>query len=151
MRAELGRRGALAVAAGVIGLSLRPVPAAAETQPATAAAIRRAIGDRTPREGRVALRLPNIAENGNSVPLAVTVESPMTAEDHVRALHLFADKNPAPEVASFRFTPAMGRAAADTRIRLGETQDVIALAEMSDGSVFIARAEVKVTIGGCGG
>lgn len=151
MQRGLGRRGALAVAAGVIGLSLRPLPAAAEMQAATAAAIRRVIGDRAPREGRVALRLPNIAENGNSVPLAVTVESPMTAEDHVRALHVFADKNPAPEVASFRFTPAMGRAAADTRIRLGETQDVIAVAEMSDGSVFIARAEVKVTIGGCGG
>lgn len=118
---------------------------------ATRDAIRRVIGDRAPQEGRVTLRLPAIAENGNNVPLSVAVESPMTAADHVRAIHVFAEKNPAPEIASFRLTPAMGRAQADTRIRLGVTQDVIALAEMQDGQVFIARAEVRVTIGGCGG
>ncbi len=147
----LGRRHALVAAAGLLGLSLRPKPAFAKMEQATQEALRRVIGERTPEEGRVALRLPPIAENGNAVPLSVTVESPMTAADHVKALHVFADKNPAPDVASFRFTPAMGRAAADTRIRLGQTQDVIAVAEMSDGKVFIARAEVKVTIGGCGG
>jgi sulfur-oxidizing protein SoxY len=85
------------------------------------------------------------------VPLTVSVESPMTAADHVKAIHIFADKNPTPDVASFQLTPAMGRASADTRIRLGQTQDVVAIAEMSDGTLFMARAEVKVTIGGCGG
>jgi len=135
----------------MLGLSLLPKAAAAEMQAATAEALRKVLGTRTPEEARVALRLPNIAENGNAVPLTVTVESPMTPADHVRAVHVFADRNPSPEVASFRFTPAMGRASADTRIRLGETQDVIAVAEMSDGRVFIGRAEVKVTIGGCGG
>jgi len=147
----LGRRGALAAAAGLVGLSLLPKAAAAQMEPATAAAIRRIIGERTPEEGRVALRVPPIAENGNTVPLTVTVESPMTEADHVKAVHVFADKNPTPDVASFRFTPAMGRAQADTRIRLGQTQDVIAVAEMSDGKLYIGRAEVKVTIGGCGG
>ncbi|PWS37716.1 thiosulfate oxidation carrier protein SoxY [Falsiroseomonas bella] len=147
----LGRRGALAAAAGLVGLSLLPKPAAAQMEPATAAAIRKIIGERTPEEGRVQLRLPPIAENGNTVPLTVTVESPMTAADHVKAVHVFADKNPTPDVATFRFSPAMGRAQADTRIRLGQTQDVIAVAEMSDGKLYISRAEVKVTIGGCGG
>ncbi|WP_372617344.1 thiosulfate oxidation carrier protein SoxY [Falsiroseomonas sp.] len=147
----LGRRGALAAAAGLVGLSLLPKAAAAQMEAATAAAIRRIIGERTPEEGRVALRLPPIAENGNTVPLTVTVESPMTAADHVKAVHVFADKNPTPDVATFHLTPAMGRAQADTRIRLGQTQDVIAVAEMSDGKLYIGRAEVKVTIGGCGG
>jgi sulfur-oxidizing protein SoxY len=147
----LGRRGALAAAAGLVGLSLLPKAAAAQMEPATAAAIRKIIGDRTPEEGRVQLRLPPIAENGNTVPLTVTVESPMTAADHVKAVHVFADKNPTPDVATFRLSPAMGRAQADTRIRLGQTQDVIAVAEMSDGKLYISRAEVKVTIGGCGG
>jgi sulfur-oxidizing protein SoxY len=150
-RLPIGRRGALAAAAGLVGLSLLPKPAAAQMEAATTAALRRVIGERTPEEGRVALRLPPIAENGNTVPLTVTVESPMTDADHVKAVHVFADKNPTPDVASFRFTPAMGRATADTRIRLGQTQDVIAVAEMSDGKLFIGRAEVKVTIGGCGG
>ncbi|MCX7371037.1 MAG: thiosulfate oxidation carrier protein SoxY [Alphaproteobacteria bacterium] len=150
-RATLGRRTAFAASAGLVALALRPLPAAASMEDATREAIRRVIGERTPQEGRVTLRLPAIAENGNNVPLSVTVESPMTAADHVRAIHVFADKNPAPEIASFRLSPAMGRAQADTRIRLGVTQDVIALAEMQDGQVFIARAEVRVTIGGCGG
>jgi sulfur-oxidizing protein SoxY len=149
--AALGRRGALGAAAGLMGVSLLPKPAAAQMEAATAAALRRAIGERTPEEGRVTLRVPSIAENGNTVPLTIVVDSPMTAADHVKAVHLFADKNPTPDVASFRFTPAMGRAQADTRIRLGQTQDVIAVAEMSDGRLFIGRAEVKVTIGGCGG
>ena len=147
--ARLGRRTALAASVGL--LWLRPLPAAASMEDATREAIRRVIGDRTPQEGRVTLRLPAIAENGNNVPLSVAVESPMTVADHVRAIHVFADRNPAPEIASFRLSPAMGRAQADTRIRLGVTQDVIALAEMQDGQVFIARAEVRVTIGGCGG
>jgi sulfur-oxidizing protein SoxY len=146
-----GRRGALAAGVALVGLSLLPKPAAARMEPATAAAIRRTVGERAPEEGRVTLRLPAIAENGNAVPLTVVVESPMTGADHVKAVHVFADRNPTPDIASFRFTPAMGRAQADTRIRLAETQDVIAVAEMSDGRLFIGRAEVKVTIGGCGG
>ncbi|MCA3322835.1 MAG: thiosulfate oxidation carrier protein SoxY [Roseomonas sp.] len=106
---------------------------------------------RTAQEGRLTLRLPAIAENGNTVPLNVSAESPMTATDHVKVIHVFAIGNPTPEVAVFHLTPALGRAAVDTRIRLGQTQDVLAFAEMADGSLHMARAEVKVTIGGCGG
>ncbi|UPY35587.1 thiosulfate oxidation carrier protein SoxY [Sediminicoccus sp. KRV36] len=145
------RRGVLALAAGGMAISLLPRPAFAQMSPATQAAVDRVRGTRSLQEGRITLRVPPIAENGNTVPLTVSVESPMTAADHVKAIHLFADKNPTPDLATFQFTPAMGRASADTRIRLGQTQDVVALAEMSNGSVYLVRAEVKVTIGGCGG
>ncbi|MBR0682656.1 thiosulfate oxidation carrier protein SoxY [Roseomonas eburnea] len=145
------RRGMLALAAGGVAITLLPRPASAQLAAPTQAAIDRIRGGRTPQEGRVTLRVPPIAENGNTVPLTVSVESPMTTADHVKAIHVFADRNPTPDIATFHMTPAMGRASADTRIRLGQTQDVVALAEMSDGSLFIARAEVKVTIGGCGG
>jgi sulfur-oxidizing protein SoxY len=145
------RRGVLALAAGGMAITVLTRPASAQLAAPTQAAIDRLRGSRTPQEGRITLRAPPIAENGNTVPLTVSVESPMTAADHVKAIHVFADKNPTPEVATFHLTPAMGRASADTRIRLGQTQDVVALAEMSDGTLFMARAEVKVTIGGCGG
>lgn len=145
------RRGVLALAAGGMAITVLPRPASAQLAAPTQAAIDRLRGSRTPQEGRITLRAPPIAENGNTVPLTVSVESPMTAADHVKAIHVFADKNPTPDVATFHLTPAMGRASADTRIRLGQTQDVVALAEMSDGTLFMARAEVKVTIGGCGG
>ena len=145
------RRGVLALAAGGMAITVLPRPASAQLAAPTQAAIDRLRGSRTPQEGRITLRAPPIAENGNTVPLTVSVESPMTAADHVKAIYVFADKNPTPEVATFHLTPAMGRASADTRIRLGQTQDVVALAEMSDGTLFMARAEVKVTIGGCGG
>ena len=145
------RRGMLALAAGGVAISLLPRPASAQLAAPTQAAIDRIRGSRTPQEGRITLRLPPIAENGNTVPMTVSVESPMTAADHVKTVYVFADKNPTPDVAIFHMTPAMGRASADTRIRLGQTQDVVAVAEMSDGTLFMARAEVKVTIGGCGG
>ena len=140
------RRGVLALAAGGMAITVLPRPASAQLAAPTQAAIDRLRGSRTPQEGRITLRAPPIAENGNTVPLTVSVESPMTAADHVKAIHVFADKNPTPDVATFHRTPAMGRASAD-----GQTQDVVALAEMSDGTLFMARAEVKVTIGGCGG
>ena len=113
--------------------------------------IKKVVGDRTVQEGRITLDLPQIAENGNTVPIEVAVDSPMTEKDYCKAVHVFADGNPLPDVARFHFTPASGKAAAATRMRLAKTQNVIALAEMSDGSIFSAQAAVKVTIGGCGG
>lgn len=116
------------------------------------AALTKLIGDKKPAEGSmIRLDLPEIAENGNTVPLKFEVESPMTADNYVKTVHVFADGNPNPEVASFHFTPASGKAAASTRMRLAKTQSIVAVAEMSDGSVFRASKEVKVTIGGCGG
>ena len=146
---QSSRRAVLALA--IAGTALLPRHGLANMPQNVQAAIEKLRGGRTVQEGRITLRLPTIAENGNTVPLSISVESPMTAADHVKAIHIFATSNPTPEVAVFHLTPAMGRAAVDTRIRLGQTQDVVAFAEMADGNLFMARAEVKVTIGGCGG
>lgn len=148
---QIRRREGMAMAVGLIGLSLAARSAQAQMAAPTQAAIDRLLAGRTAEETGITLRVPAIAENGNIVPMTVIVNSPMTEADHVKAIHVFADKNPTPEVASLRLTPAMGRAQVDTRIRLGQTQDVIAIAETSGGRVLIGRAEVKVTIGGCGG
>ncbi|MGE0849880.1 MAG: thiosulfate oxidation carrier protein SoxY [Hyphomicrobiaceae bacterium] len=102
-------------------------------------------------EGKIKLDLPTIAENGLVVPLNFEVESAMTDKDHVKAVHVFADGNPNPGVASFYFTPMMPKAAAQFRLRLAQTQNIVAVAEMSDGKLYTAKREVKVTIGGCGG
>lgn len=143
------RRAVLALV--LAGVALVPRPGLANLSERVQAAVDKLRAGRSAQEGRMTLRLPAIAENGNAVPLNVMVESPMTTADHVKAIHVFATGNPTPEIAVFHLTPAMGRATVDTRIRLGQTQDVVAFAEMSDGSLFVARAEVKVTIGGCGG
>ena len=115
--------------------------------------IKRLVGDQELADGAqvISLDLPQIAENGNTVPLEISVESPMTDDDYVATVHLVADGNPRPGVASFHFTPANGRAQASTRMRLAKTQNVIAIAEMSNGKAYMTQAEVKVTIGGCGG
>ena len=146
---QASRRALLALA--LAGVVLVPRPGLANLPERVQAAIDKLRAGRNAPEGRMTLRLPAIAENGNAVPLNVVVESPMTAADHVKTIHVFATGNPTPEIAVFHLTPAMGRATVDTRIRLGQTQDVVAFAEMSDGRLFMARAEVKVTIGGCGG
>jgi sulfur-oxidizing protein SoxY len=101
--------------------------------------------------GRVTLTAPEIAENGNTVPVTIAVESPMTKDDYVKSVLVLAAGNPRPGIATFNFSPLSGEASATTRIRLATTQDVIAVAKMSDGQVFMDRKTVKVTIGGCGG
>ena len=108
-------------------------------------------GGKTPAEGKVKIDMPQIAENGNAVPVTVTVESPMTDKDYVKAVHILAEANPDPGVASFNFTPASGKAQVSTRMRLARTQNIVAVAEMSDGTLYTGKTEVKVTIGGCGG
>ena len=114
-------------------------------------ALKRVVGDARPIEGRITLDMPEIAENGNTVPFSVSVDSPMTERDHVKAVHLISTGNPQPGVATFRYTPQSGRAAVSSRMRLARSQDVIVVAELSDGRFLIARRPVKVTIGGCGG
>lgn len=102
-------------------------------------------------EGRISLELPSIAENGLVVPLNFEVESPMTDDDYVKSVYIFADGNPNPQVADYTFTPLMPKAAAQLRIRLAKTQTITVIAVMSNGNAFSTRKEVKVTIGGCGG
>lgn len=101
------------------------------------------------RDGRIALDIPRIADNGNAVPLKLKVESPMTAQDYVRTIHVIAEKNPRPLVAAFHLGPRAGRAEVDTRIRLNGTQRVVAVATMSDGSRWRGIAEVDVTESAC--
>jgi sulfur-oxidizing protein SoxY len=108
-------------------------------------------GGRKPAEGRVKLDLPEIAENGNTVPMTVAVESPMTDAAYVSDVLVVADGNPRGGVVTFHFSPASGVAEANTRIRLAETQNITAVAKMNDGSYYMASKQVKVTIGGCGG
>jgi sulfur-oxidizing protein SoxY len=115
------------------------------------AALKKAIGDAKPAEGRITLTLPEIAENGNTVPFELAVQSPMTDADYVKALHIFAPGNPQPDVATFQFSAISGKAAVSSRMRLAKTQDIYAVAQMSDGKVFMSKRTVKVTIGGCGG
>ena len=101
--------------------------------------------------GKISLGAPEIAENGNTVPIEVTVESAMSDSDYVAEVIVIASGNPSPEVVIFKFTPSSGIAKASTRIRLAKTQDLIAIAKMSDGSFYQDSKTVKVTIGGCGG
>jgi len=114
-------------------------------------AIKKFAGGKTPAQGKVKLDLPEIAENGNTVPMTVSVESPMTEQSYVTDVLVVANENPRSGVVTFHFTPASGVAEANTRIRLAATQDVIAVAKMNDGSFYMASKQVKVTIGGCGG
>ncbi|OYZ66702.1 MAG: thiosulfate oxidation carrier protein SoxY [Sulfuricurvum sp. 24-42-5] len=99
---------------------------------------------------KVSLSAPEIAENGAVVPVKVSVESPMSAKDYVKAIHIFATKNNNVRCANVYLTPANGEASFGTRVKLGSTQDVLAIAEMSDGTFLSAKQNVKVTIGGCG-
>ncbi len=108
-------------------------------------------GGAVPVEGKVKLDLPEIAENGNTVPITVTVESPMTEKDYITDVIVLADGNPNAGIATFHFTPASGVAEANTRIRLANTQNIVAVAKTNDGKFYTASKQVKVTIGGCGG
>jgi sulfur-oxidizing protein SoxY len=144
------RRDFLRGACAGLGLvSIAAVAPASATPAAMRDAIRRVVGSAPVGAGRVTLTLPPLSENGNAVPLTVSVESPMTAADHVRAIHLFTEINPLPEVATFHLGPRAGRARVSTRIRLANTQDVTAIAELSDGSFWSARAAVVVTLAAC--
>jgi sulfur-oxidizing protein SoxY len=112
-------------------------------------AIRKVTGPAPVRPGKVKLDLPPLVENGNAVALTVSVESPMTADDHVRAIHVFNEKNPQPNIASFVLGPRSGRATVSTRVRLADSQVVTAIAQMSDGSFWSAQASVIVTLAAC--
>ena len=138
-----GSAGALAIAT----LGITPAQAANNAQDL----IKAFTGGKQATEGKVKLDLPEIAENGNTVPMTVTVESPMTAQSHVTEVLVLADGNPNAGVATFHFSPASGVAEANTRIRLAASQNIIAVAKMNDGSFVTASKQVKVTIGGCGG
>ena len=139
------RRRAFLFATGALLTGTRLHAALPETQEA----IRKATRGAQVNPGKVKLELPPLSENGNVVPMTVSVASPMTAAEHVRAIHVFTEKNPQPNVVSIRLGPRAGRAAITTRIRLADTQTVTAIAELSDGSFWSASAHVIVTLAAC--
>jgi sulfur-oxidizing protein SoxY len=154
------RREFLLAASGLAaGIALESATASAATPPvaakstasaaATLDAIRKVAGSATINKGKVKLDLPELVDNGNAVPLTVKVDSPMTPTDYVRAIHIFTQKNPLPEVAAFRLGPRAGRAVVSTRVRLADTQTVIAIAETSDGSFWSGTADTVVTLAAC--
>jgi sulfur-oxidizing protein SoxY len=151
MSFSMSRRQALAIGAGAVAVAVGGVSAPAFAKNDADELIKKFTGGKEPAKAKVKLDLPEIAENGNTVPMTVSVESPMSAQSHVTDVMVLADGNPRAGVVTFHFTPASGVAEANTRIRLAETQNVMALAKMNDGSVYMASKEVKVTIGGCGG
>jgi sulfur-oxidizing protein SoxY len=126
-----------------------PFGSALATPEAMAEAIRKVVGDAAVTEGRVTLDLPPLIENGNTVPLVVSVESPMTVADHVKAIHVFNEKNPQPNVFSARLSARNGKATVGTRIKLGDSQKIVAIAETSDGRFWSASADVIVTLAAC--
>ncbi len=150
MRQSVSRREALAAGAGAVaagvGLSAEPAHALNDY----AEQIKKFTGGKAPVEGRVRLDLPELAENGNTVPLSVAVEAPMAGGVHVEEILVVAPANPNARVIRFRFSAA-SVPEASTRIRLAETQNVMAVAKLSDGTFLQATRQIKVTIGGCGG
>ena len=149
--AEHTRRETLTLAA-IAGFAAMLAPRMSfADEKAVAAEIAKLYGDKKLESGKIKLDVPEIAENGLVVPVNVDVESPMTDADYVKAVHIFADGNPLPGVVTYRFTPACGKASASTRMRLAQTQNIICVAEMSNGTLYTTKSNIKVTIGGCGG
>ena len=147
------RRKFLAVAGGWVTAALLP-PAVRAQMTRTplnnmAEVIRKLAGTKAIRQGRVKLGLPPLVENGHLVPLNVSVDSPMTEADHVKAIHVFTERNPLPEMASFHLGARAGRAYVAIRVRLADTQNVVAIAEMSDGSFWSDSAYLIVTLAAC--
>jgi len=112
-------------------------------------AIRRVVGEAEIRKGKVTLDLPPLVENGNTVPMSVSVDSPMTKDSYVKAIHVFNEKNPQANVISVQLSPRAGKAAISTRMRLAGTQKLMAIAELSDGSYWSDTQEVIVTLAAC--
>ncbi len=147
------RRRFLAAAGGLAAAAALPSTATAQATRSPPNnmpdVIRKLVGPAQLNNGRVKLGLPPLVENGHLVPLTVSVESPMTAASHVKAIHVFAERNPLPEVVSFYLGPRAGRANVATRMRLADTQNVVAVAELSDGSFWSDSMHVIVTLAAC--
>ena len=138
--------GSAAVMGAVPIVTVRPADA---TPAMLASAIRNVVGTATVQTGKVKIDVPPLVENGNTVPLTVTVTSPMTETDYVKSIHVFNEKNPQPNVGNFYLGPRAGRAQISTRIRLADTQKIVAIARLSDGSFWSVSADVVVTLAAC--
>jgi sulfur-oxidizing protein SoxY len=134
-------------AAGTLPIvTLRPLEA---TPAMLNTAIRNVVGEAPIRAGKVKLDIPPLVENGNTVPMTVSVASPMTATDYVKSIHVFNEKNPQPNIGNFHLGPSAGRAQVSTRIRLADSQKVVAIARLSDDSFWQVSVDVVVTLAAC--
>ena len=145
-RQFLGLAGGAAMSGAISIVTLRSAAATPET---LASAIRNVAGAAVVRTGKVKLDVPPLVENGNTVPLTVSVSNPMTASDYVKSIHIFNEKNPQPNVGNFYLGPRAGRAQVSTRIRLADSQKIVAIARLSDDSFWSVTAEVVVTLAAC--
>jgi len=150
MKTLLTRRTAMAAIAGVI-VARNASATPDQTRDWLATQAPQGFKGGTPKEGKITLKAPEIAENGNAVPVTVSVESEMSDKSFVKAIYIAADGNPNPPVATYEFTPLAGKAEVQLRVRLAQTQKLVVVAEMNDGTLYTASREIKVTIGGCGG
>lgn len=146
LRSRMRRRLVAAGAGAMLAVAVRPASAAAED---LATAIRNWTGGASVTPGRVTLDIARLVDNGNSVPVEVTVDSPMTVQQHVVGIALFNEKNPQNDIAQFTLSPLAGRARVATRIRLATTQQLVAVAKMNDGSCWTHTVEVLVTVASC--
>ena len=145
-RQFLGLAGGAAVMGATPIVTLRPAGATPAMQ---ASAIRNVVGDAVVQTGRVKIDVPPLVENGNTVPMTVSVTSPMTASNYVKSIHVFNEKNPQPNIGNFYLGPRAGRAQISTRIRLADSQKIVAIARLSDDSFWSASADVVVTLAAC--
>ena len=145
------RRQFLAITARTAIIGIAPIIAvpAHATPDMLAAAVRDVVGGAIVHTGKVKLEVPPLVENGNTVPITVSVASPMTEADHVKSIHIFNEKNPQPNVGNFHLGLRAGRAQISTRIRLADSQKIVAIARLSDGSFWSTTAEVVVTLAAC--
>ena len=145
-RQFLGFAGGAAVLGAAPIVTLRP----SEATPAMlAAAIRSVTGAAVVHSGRVKLNVPPLVENGNTVPMTVTVASPMTPDDYVKSIHVFNEKNPQPNIGNFYLNPRAGRAQISARIRLADSQKIVAIARLSDDTFWSVSVDVIVTLAAC--
>lgn len=136
--------------AGFVAITGKMNFAYAAAEPTIDDLIKTFTGGAAIEQGKVNLTSPQIAESGYTVPISVRVDSPMSADNFVVEVMILADGNPNPEVATFKFSALSGTAEASIRIRLAKTQNILAIAKMNDGTYFMAKNAVEVTIGGCG-
>ncbi|MGC2778845.1 MAG: SoxY-related AACIE arm protein [Bradyrhizobium sp.] len=149
---HISRRHLLQLAGTLTAASALPIVTVRPTQATPAmlsSAIRNLVGEANVRVGKVRLDIPPLVENGNTVPMTVSVDHPMTPDNHVKSIHVLNEKNPQPNIANFHLTPQAGRAQVATRIRLADTQKVVAIAKLSDGSFWSVSVDVIVTLAAC--
>jgi sulfur-oxidizing protein SoxY len=147
---QTSRRQFLGLAGGAAVLGTVPTMRPAEATPAMlTTAIRNVVGEAQVRTGKVKLDIPPLVENGNTVPMTVSVQNPMTANDYVKSIHVFNEKNPQPNIGNFHLGPQAGRAQISTRIRLADSQKIVAIARLSDDSFWSATVDVVVTLAAC--